>query len=430
MRRITRFGPVVGAVVVAVAVAACGGGTGPDGGNLGAITASGTKTIDIYSSLPMRGVEGAQMIPLANGIKLALSQAHGMAGQFKVDYIPLDDSTAAAGGWDTRLTAANARKAATDPRAVAYIGEFDSAASEVSAPILNAAGLAQVSPANTYVGLTQNVPGASASGEPQRYFPSGKRTYVRIAPADTVQAGADLMALGQAGCTKLAIANDKSAYGAGIAAMVAKQAPFYGMTITSNTAINPKASNFRSYAQGIKSQGAQCFEFAGLAADGGVQIAKDVNAALPDATILGPDRMCTGAWTNPKLGGVPASVDSKLLCTLPTLPLKAYPGGRSFLAAYRKVHGKTNPDPYAIYGYEAMKLVLDTIASQGPNGNSRADIVKALFAIRNRHSVLGTYGFNANGDTTLTSYGLYKVGSHGDPVYDKTLTPAQYPPGA
>ena len=72
-----------------------------------------------------------------------------------------------------------------------------------------------------------------------------------------------------------------------------------------------------------------------------------------------------------------------------------------------------------------MKLGLDTIASLGANGDNKSDVLKALFAIKSRNSVLGTYGFDENGDTTLKSYGLYKVGSTGDPVFFKTLTPTQ-----
>ena len=52
-------------------------------------------------------------------------------------------------------------------------------------------------------------------------------------------------------------------------------------------------------------------------------------------------------------------------------------------------------------------------------------MLTALFATKARNSVLGTYGFNANGDTTLTSYGLYKVGPDGDPVFYKTITPVR-----
>ena len=95
---------------------------------------------------------------MVNGIKLALAQANNKAGQWTVNYQVLDDSTAAAGKWDPGQTAANARKVASDPKAVYYMGEFNSGASEVSIPILNEAGIPQVSPANTYVGLTTNLP--------------------------------------------------------------------------------------------------------------------------------------------------------------------------------------------------------------------------------------------------------------------------------
>ena len=121
--------------------------------------------------------------------------------------------------------------------------------------------------------------------------------------------------------------------------------------------------------------------------------------------------------------GIPASLDPLFHCTVATLDLLAYPGGRTFLAAYKAKYGVANPDPYAIYGYEAMKLGLDTISGLGAKGNSKSAVLTALFAIKARHSVLGTYGFDANGDTTLKSYGLYIVGKTGDPTFSKTITP-------
>ena len=103
----------------------------------------------------------------------------------------------------------------------------------------------------------------------------------------------------------------------------------------------------------------------------------------------------------------------------------AYPGGKDFLAAYKAKYGVSNPDPYAIYGYEVMKLGLDTIKGLGAQGNSKSAVLKALFATKARNSVLGTYGFDKNGDTTLKSYGLYKVGSNGEPVFFKSVTPTK-----
>jgi branched-chain amino acid transport system substrate-binding protein len=406
-----------------LALGACGSSSSSSSSSTssGASSSSG-NTIDIYSSLPLQGASTAQTDPLVNGMKLALSQAGNKAGAFTVNFQSLDDSTAQAGKWDPTQTAANARKVATDPKAVYYIGEFNSGASEVSIPILNQAGIPQVSPANTYVGLTTNEPG-SAPGEPQKYYPTGKRTYLRIVPRDTIQAAAGLLTMKHDGCTKVAVANDKEAYGAGLAALLELEKAKYGVTITSNTGIDPTSPNFRSYAQTIKGQGADCFYFAGIVSNGAVQITKDVNAALPNAKIYGGDGICTGSYTNPSMHGVPASIGPRIQCTVATQNLEAYPGGKDFLSAYKAKFGTANPDPYAIYGYEVMKLGLQTIAGLGSKGNDKAAVLAALFATKARQSVLGTYGFDANGDTTLKSYGLYKVGKDGNPLFERTVTP-------
>ena len=53
-----------------------------------------------------------------------------------------------------------------------------------------------------------------------------------------------------------------------------------------------------------------------------------------------------------------------------------------------------------------MKLILDGIAA---GATTKAALVGWLHTVQNRQSILGTYGFDANGDTTLRSYGLYGV---------------------
>ena len=72
-----------------------------------------------------------------------------------------------------------------------------------------------------------------------------------------------------------------------------------------------------------------------------------------------------------------------------------------------------------------MKLGLDTIAGLGAKGNNKAAVLAALFATKARSSVLGTYGFDKNGDTTLKDYGLYKVGPDGNPLFEKTVKPCR-----
>ena len=417
MRRIGKPAAVRTAVVVAVAVAATVGSAVSSSANTARVASAGT--VDFYSSLPLSGSSTAQTLPLVNGIKLALSQAGNKAGGYKIKYTSLNDATASAGQWDPSQTGANARQAAEDSNAVYYMGEFNSGASEVSSPILNTAGIAQDSPANTYVGLTASLKGVTAPGEPAKYMPSGKHTYTRIVPIDTIQGAADLEALKATGCTKLAVFDDTQAYGAGLEAVLKDEASMYGMSVVYVGADASVEANYTSVASKIASSGAQCVELSATTSSvGGAAFATAVHSALPKAVLLGPDGMCSSAWTT----------SFQVLCTVATLNLKAYPGGLTFLAAYNKAYHVASPDPYSIYGYASAELGLTTLAKLkgGLSGKAlQSAFVKALFSTKNLTSVLGTYSITSAGDTTLTAYGLYKL-DNGKLTFYKTLHPTKY----
>ena len=407
------------AAALALGVTACGGDDN-NGDSGGTSSSGGGKTVTVYSSVPLQGASRASTADLVDGAKLALEQAGGKAGDIKVNYKSLDDSTAQAGNWTPEATSANARKAAQDKSTAAYIGEFNSGASAVSIPILNEGGVPQISPANTAVGLTTNKPGATP-GEPDKYYPTGTRTYTRIVPIDTIQGAALVTLMKQDGCTKVAEVNDKEVYGQGIAKNVELAAKDSGgIDVVMNEGIDPKAPNYRSLAQKAKGLGADCFVFDGVTANNGVQATKDFAAALgPDSKMYGPDGVCESAWVDPKEGGIPASLAARTKCTVATLPPDQYPAsGKQFFDAFKQKYGKDNPNPYAIYGYEAMSLALDAIKRSGTG--DKADVLKALFATKDRQSVLGTYSIDQNGDTTLTDYGAYKV-ENGALTFDQTI---------
>lgn len=389
--------------------AACGGG-----GN------GGAGTLDIYSSLPQQGAAKDRAAAIVDGIRLALDESGGKAGDWTIKYEALDDSTAQAGRWDPGATARAARTAALDPDAVGYIGELDWRASAISIPILNQAGIAQVSPANTHVGLTTDEPGAER-GEPDKYYPTGTRTFLRIVPRDTVQAAALLTLMRQDGCRRVAIAHDEDAYGAGMAREMELQAPRLGVDIVANVGVDPAAPGGRSPASTIKEAGADCFVFSGVTSGAAVAITEDVAAALPGARLYGPDGVCAPAFTNPARDGIPKAIAPRFRCTKPTLSVESYPGGQRFLRSFRQKYGNANPDPSAIYGYEAMRLFIDTIAGLGDRGDDKQAVLDALLATKDRDSVLGRYSFDENGDTSLTDYGVYRVGADGTPRFSETV---------
>ena len=108
--------------------------------------------------------------------------------------------------------------------------------------------------------------------------------------------------------------------------------------------------------------------------------------------------------------------------TVATLSPDEYPPeGQEFFKQFTEKYGVDNPDPYAIYGYEAMSLALDAIERSGTG--EKADIKKALFETKDRASVLGTYSIDENGDTTLTDYGVYSI-KDGELEFDQTIKAA------
>jgi branched-chain amino acid transport system substrate-binding protein len=111
---------------------------------------SSAETLHIYSSLPLRGPASSQTADVVRGMQMALQQAGGHTGQFDIGFTSLDDSVA--GNWNPERAARNAVRAARDDATILYLGEFNSGASAVTVPILNEAGIPQISPSNTYNG--------------------------------------------------------------------------------------------------------------------------------------------------------------------------------------------------------------------------------------------------------------------------------------
>jgi branched-chain amino acid transport system substrate-binding protein len=402
----------------ALGMTACGDDDDDDGGGEGA--EGGGGTVNVYSSLPLQGASRPQTTAMVEGIRLALQQNQGKAGDLTVKYTSLDDSTAQAGTWTPEATSANARRVAQDDAAVAYIGEFNSGASAISIPLLNEVPIAQVSPANTAVGLTSDEPGAD-EGEPEKYYPTGERHYLRIVPKDTIQGAALATLMNEDGCGNVYILNDKEVYGAGLSRNIESSANEQGLEVLANEGIDPKAPNFRSQAATMKSEGAECFVFSGITANGAVQLYKDVAAALPDAQLYGPDGVAESGFSDPAEGGIPADVASRVKVTVATLAPDEYPPeGQKFFEDFEAEYGEANPDPYSIYGYEAMRLFLDTCEQLAAECTDRQAVIDALFQTKGRESVLGTYDIDENGDTTLTDYGVYTI-EGGELQFDQTI---------
>jgi branched-chain amino acid transport system substrate-binding protein len=240
-----------------------------------------------------------------------------------------------------------------------------------------------ISPSTTFIGLTTGGPGTSP-GEPDKYYPMGTRTFFRIIPNDKVQADALATAMRDRGCKTVTAVHDGELYGKGVGTLMRRSLARLGVKVTRTKRISERTRRFGAL-------GADCVAYTGVTANGAVRLFR---AAPRKAQLFGSDGVAESGFTE----RLPASVAKRVTVSIATLTADAYPGGAAVIG---------NSDPYKIYGYEAMKLILDGLNTAGA---TKAGLLGYLqTGVQNRASVLGTYSFDANGDTTLRSYGLYGI---------------------
>lgn len=379
----------------ALALAGCtGAGAGGD-------TVSG-DVLRIYSSQPLRGTLAAQAQAIVRGERLALQDAGGRAGRWRVEHRALNDADPVSGIWEPGLVSANARRAAQDDKTIAYLGETDTGASAVSIPILNETGVLEVSPTDTVTGFTREA-GANP-GEPDKYYPTRDENFARLVPPDDVQSAALLQLLQDERAERLFVLHDQRLYGQGIARAVGRGARRKGVTVVKVEGTELEAgTDLPALAAEVRASGADAFLYAGEPVAEVAALYDAVAAAVPRARLLGTYTQANDAFAralSPRL---------TVLATAPWLGLDTYPpAARRLARRYERRYGEPMPT-VALYGYEAMAVVLDAIRRARGDGNDRAALIDEVRDTRNRASVLGTYSFDRNGDVGTKVYGAWRV---------------------
>jgi branched-chain amino acid transport system substrate-binding protein len=308
--------------------------------------------VAVYVSLPLSGPRSADGRDAADGARLALEQADGKAGDLEVRAEFLDDAKGTA--WDPATVGANARRAAQDSSAVAYLGELDSEPTRASVPITNDANLVQVSPTAGGDDLTRAAAGYPDT--PDRYRPSGQPSFARIAPADSVQAEAAAAWASELGALRVAAPSDGTAFG----------------DLSSS-------------------------EFARDAEDAGLEVVEEGSAEL-SFTPLGADGFeLSGSAGSPGALATAATVDPGRL------------PDKSFAGEFRARFGR-EPGPYAAYGFEAMALVLQAVGDADRSADGFRDSVRqGVIGAERRESVLGPYSITREGDSTVCAVQRYRL---------------------
>ncbi|HEX2016600.1 MAG TPA: branched-chain amino acid ABC transporter substrate-binding protein [Solirubrobacteraceae bacterium] len=351
-------------------------------------------TVTIYSSLPLQGGRQTWARDMVWGEKLALGEAGGQVAGLHIGYASLDDADPATGRWNAVRTAANARVASQDKSTIAYIGDWDSGATALSLPLINGAGLVQVSPGASYQGLT-----AAGSGpdEPQRFLPLGRRNFGRLVPTDRQQAPALIRYMRELGVRRIVVLADQSHIGAASAGLVTARARQAGIGVVA------PAGAGRGLAAAIsdaRAGGADALVVPGDAPASAGALLAALRGGRGRRLKLFVGYSAFSPESLPRL----ASAGNEVFLVTPALPVDRYgPAGRAFVSAFRSRFG-TDPGPWAAYGYEAMKVVLSALRAAGPRAADHQAVINAMFALGEHDSVLGRYAIGPGGDGTLRRF--------------------------
>lgn len=378
----------------------------------------GGEFATVFSSLPLQGPHSAEARDILNAEKLALRDAGGRAGKFKINLAFADDSTARGSdgtpGWNADKTAGNARAAVQNLRTIAYVGDFDSSATAVSLPITNGAGIPQVSPASTAVGLSRPATGAE-KGEPDKYYPSGDQTFARVVPASDVQASAAARWAKRLGAKRVYLLGDKSPEGNGLIEQFRAQASRIGLVIVDQKTMDPRAADYTELAKEIADTNPDTLYFGSGANSNALALWRDLGATMPDLRLVGSDGLLEPQFYE-KLG---STAGNTYITSSVQDPRQLPPSGKRFARRYEREFG-SNPGPYAAYGYTTMSLVLDAIGRAGAKADQRQKVVDALMATRDFDSPVGRFSIDANGDTSLDRIAGYRIAGR-SPMFTAAL---------
>jgi branched-chain amino acid transport system substrate-binding protein len=246
------------------------------------------------------------------------------------------------------------------------------------------------------------------------------RTFARLQPGDPLQAEAQVVLMRTLGVRSVYLLDDQDPFSLPLAELVADDAVRAGIKVIAHDSLSIVTGGvFAGEAEKVAQSGAQAVFYSGAGSEGAAELWRALHSADPHLAMFAPSSTDIEPFTS-QLGSAEASTH----LTTPVLPAALYsPAGRRVLGSYRRVFGSEG-NGYALYGYEAMSLVLDAIRRAGTRGNDRRVVIERLLSTRNRLSVLGRYSIEPDGDTTLSRFAVERV-SGGHSVFVRAIDVAR-----
>jgi branched-chain amino acid transport system substrate-binding protein len=380
------------------------------------VTGKGDADLLVVSDLPLQGGTRARTTQMAQAIEFVLRRDGFRAGRFRVAYQSCDDSLARTGLYDEAKCAANARAYAGNPDVVGVIGTYNSACAVAAVPELNRAPhgpLGMVSPSNDFVGLTRS--GVSIDPSlPAALYPSARRNYLRVYPTSDLQGAALAILARDRGARRVFVLDDgQFGYGVPMADGFETAARRLGLDVAGRASWDPRSREYTDLAGRVARSHATAVFVGGLLDTNAAAVVRDLRRSVAASVdLLAPDGLTplpelvhqagrAALGTHVSLGGV--------------IPAFLPPAGRRFVREFGRTQPGAAIDSSAVYAAQATEVLLNAIAR---SDGTRAPVVEALFRMRIRNGLLGSFGFDANGDVSESPITVVRVrhGGHSNTV--------------
>ena len=272
-----------------------------------------------------------------------------------------------------------------DAKVNAVVGHLNSGTTLPASKVYNDCGLPMVTGAATNPKITQQ---------------GFKNVYRIIANDNALGAGLALHAANNLKLKKVAIIDDRTAYGQGIAEVFKKTAQARGMEVVAEEYTNDKATDFMAILTAIKAKNPDAIFFGGMDTQGGPMLRQMEQLGMTNVKYFGGDGICTAKLVE-NSGG--AKTLANVVCAEGGASLDKMPGGKAWKARYdAKYPGQFQV--YSPYTYDAVGLIVDAMVKAG---SSDPKVYNAFLAKEDYNGVTSKIQFESDGELKNPAMTLY-----------------------
>jgi len=331
---------------------------------------------------PLTGDQAAQGLDMLHGAELAVEEANA-AGPilpgYKVELAAMDDSRSPA------QAVTVAKKLAADPDVLAVVGHLNSSCTKPASAVYHEAKMLHINPVSSNPEISRQ----------------GFENFYRVCSTDDLQGPAgEQFAMQRLGAKRVFVIDDMTTYGRGLSNEFVKAAKAGGVQVLGQEGITQGEKDFSPLLTKIKSLAPDLIYFAGMYPEGALLMRQRMELNIP-AKFMGGD----GLFEPTLIQLATAQAADGVYITTLGGDIHQVPSAAGFVRSYEAKYGHMGA--YAAYSYEATRIAIEAIRRAG--AKDRQAVLAAMKGIKQYPGILGVHSFDARGDTTIRTIGIYTV---------------------